>query len=172
MTGSACAYNGDCCNGEPCVPDQNGQLHCGASCVNTNGLCTQTADCCSGETCVFMAGQTFGTCGGGTGSGSGSGSGTCALDGQMCTATGDCCNQGLQHRQLERRGRPVHNGGWRAAPASCRCSSYFENASVTLLMVPTSCAAVSATLSVQVPLTLAPSSAAVSVVKQTSTPTR
>ena len=30
QVGDSCAFNGDCCNGEPCVPDQNGQLHCGA----------------------------------------------------------------------------------------------------------------------------------------------
>ena len=85
MTGETCAFSGDCCNGLPCVPDGSGILHCGATaCVSMGGTCTATADCCNGATCVFMAGQTYGTCGTG---------GTCAQDGQSCKQDGDCCDR-------------------------------------------------------------------------------
>ncbi len=49
MTGQACAFSGDCCNGEPCTPGPNGTLVCGASCVQNGNMCTNTADCCNGE---------------------------------------------------------------------------------------------------------------------------
>jgi len=83
MTGQTCSYNGDCCNGLPCVPDMNGILHCGASQCQMNGAtCTNSADCCNGSACVFQPGQTYGTCGGMT---------TCAAQGQTCNDTTPCC---------------------------------------------------------------------------------
>jgi hypothetical protein len=87
MQGSACAFSGDCCDGAPCVPDQNGVLHCGGGCVQMGSACTATADCCNGQTCIFTSGQEFGTCGS-----SGSGSSSCSQEGQSCAQNGDCCN--------------------------------------------------------------------------------
>ena len=81
-TGDTCAYSGDCCNGNPCIPDQNGALHCSGSCSNTSGTCTSSADCCNGLTCTYLPGSLQGTCGG---------SGTCSQDGQSCSDTQPCC---------------------------------------------------------------------------------
>jgi hypothetical protein len=120
--GETCAYSGDCCNNIPCVPDANGALHClvptsdaGAApvCVAESGNCTVTADCCRGLTCVSLPGSTQGTCvnptpppppdGGAAGSAGTDGSAgtggspppSCALYGQACTMTSDCCNTDL-----------------------------------------------------------------------------
>jgi hypothetical protein len=82
MTGDVCSNSQDCCNGEPCVPDQNGVFHCGASCSPTNGPCTSDADCCPGGTCHFDPGSTMGTCNGNT---------ACSQDGQACSDTMPCC---------------------------------------------------------------------------------
>ena len=82
MAGQTCAFDGDCCNGEPCVPGANGLLQCGASCVATAGMCTNSIDCCSNEICVFAPGATYGTCGGMQ---------TCAQPGQDCSDTNPCC---------------------------------------------------------------------------------
>ena len=39
MTGDTCAFSGDCCDGAPCVPDDNGVLRCGGTqCVPTRRL--------------------------------------------------------------------------------------------------------------------------------------
>jgi hypothetical protein len=81
-TGGVCSNSLDCCNGVPCVPDQNGVLHCGAGCSQTGNSCTSDADCCSGGTCVFQPGSTQGTCGGDT---------MCSLEGQACSDTMPCC---------------------------------------------------------------------------------
>jgi hypothetical protein len=110
MPGGQCAFAGDCCNGEPCVPNGQGQLVCGASCVNTSGMCTNTGDCCNGLTCVFTPGQTYGTCGGGSGSGSGSGY-NCPLSGQACSDTNPCCaNLGLTCEVSSSPGTPCPAG--------------------------------------------------------------
>jgi hypothetical protein len=92
MPGGQCAFSGDCCNGEPCVPNGSGQLVCGAACVNMSGMCTNTGDCCNGLTCVFTPGQTYGTCGGGMGSGSSGCMGP--LSGQKCDVNTPCCPSG------------------------------------------------------------------------------
>jgi hypothetical protein len=86
MAGSACAYNGDCCNGMQCVPNGSGVLQCSAQCVNPSGQCSQNADCCNGLTCIFAGGGSYGTCGGGSGSGC-----TGPASGQACTAGGAAC---------------------------------------------------------------------------------
>ncbi|HSQ64100.1 MAG TPA: hypothetical protein VLM85_12830 [Polyangiaceae bacterium] len=103
-----CATSADCCNLNPCVPDQDGGLTCyPSSCVPTAGQCTTDADCCVGGHCYIPGGQTTGTCqplttpDGGTTTDSGTtDSGTtdastpppCALYGQVCSTSGDCCN--------------------------------------------------------------------------------
>ena len=103
--GESCAYSGDCCNGAPCLPDANGQLHCGTACSPSTGPCTTTADCCNGLNCIVPLGSTQGTCGaiappppppGDAGTppppttdGGGIG---CAQYGQICTQNSDCCN--------------------------------------------------------------------------------
>ena len=86
MAGQTCAFSGDCCNGDPCVPDANGQLVCGATtaCVNTNGACSATADCCNGETCTFPPGSVQGTCGAVTT--------VCSQTGQDCSSAQPCCD--------------------------------------------------------------------------------
>jgi hypothetical protein len=116
QTGSTCATAGDCCDGQPCVPDSTGQLVCASSaCIPTTGACTSTADCCAGITCVVPPGATQGTCAsiappppppsdGGAPSDSGGGSSDsggglgCAQIGQSCTALPCCaglsCNGG------------------------------------------------------------------------------
>ena len=104
MTGQTCAFSGDCCNGDPCVPDMNGVLRCGATCVMNGNQCTNTADCCNGATCVYTQGSTFGTCGGMS---------TCQQSGQTCSTTMACC-----------AGIPCDNVGTTTAcnTGSCLCS--------------------------------------------------
>ena len=92
----------------------------GGGCVPACGACTVNADCCAGESCIIAQGAIAGICGpcnpgsdggpggsssggpsGGSSSGAGSSSGgssgsssggTCALYGQLCTTSADCCN--------------------------------------------------------------------------------
>jgi len=112
--GSSCASSADCCNGAPCVPNPGGNppyVCYQSACVPSCGSCTNNADCCPGESCVMAAGSTQGTCGpcggptgdGGTTTGDGGttgldGGGTsggdagCALYGQICTTSAECCN--------------------------------------------------------------------------------
>jgi hypothetical protein len=66
--GERCQFSAECCDGTPCVPDDQGVLRClarppaGTACVNTDGRCTTTGDCCSGLTCDITPGQTYGRC--------------------------------------------------------------------------------------------------------------
>jgi hypothetical protein len=65
--GGNCTFDGNCCNGAPCVPDSTGQLKCGAgtdggSCVPKGGPCTSTQDCCAGVTCIIPPGALSGVC--------------------------------------------------------------------------------------------------------------
>jgi hypothetical protein len=107
--GSSCASSADCCNGAPCVPNPGGMppFVCYAqSCVPVCGACTNNGDCCPGTACDVPQGSTHGTCGpcGGTsGDGGTTGDGGlvvgdggyadagCALYGQVCTVSSDCC---------------------------------------------------------------------------------
>lgn len=106
--GQTCASGADCCNGNPCVPDESGTLRCNDDvCVDDGGTCTVTADCCAGGTCTVPAGSVFGTCtsseppdgsggspgsGGEPGSGGSGGSGEeCTAYGQICSETSECC---------------------------------------------------------------------------------
>lgn len=102
QAGKACSTSADCC-GLPCLPNANGTgFICGDSCVKAGGACTSNADCCAGLPCTLDPGSSSGTCGapptgdagvdsgvpeGGTDAGP-----TCALLGQSCTQSSDCCN--------------------------------------------------------------------------------
>jgi len=100
-----CASSADCCNLNPCVPNGDGGMTCyPQACVPSQGACTTDADCCVGGHCYIQGGQTSGTCqplsdGGTTTTDSGTSDGgvvdsgtPCALYGQLCTTSGDCCN--------------------------------------------------------------------------------
>jgi hypothetical protein len=109
--GSSCASSADCCNGAPCVPNAGGNppyVCFGMSCVPKCGTCTNNADCCPGSSCEVPLGTTKGVCGpcggttgdGGTGTGDGGtktdagtppDAGSCALYGQVCTSSSQCC---------------------------------------------------------------------------------
>jgi hypothetical protein len=117
--GDTCASTDDCCDNTPCVPDMDGVLRCGEGvCQKSGDSCTINGDCCPGSVCLTPPGSTVGTCGGdpggggggsssggssGTGGSSGStgtsgnggtggGTTTCSEYGQICKASGDCCN--------------------------------------------------------------------------------
>ncbi len=110
--GTACASSADCC-GNPCTPNPAGGFMCGdvGSCVPVAGACTTHADCCPGTPCVFAPGSSSGRCGGvllpdggvvpvpdagvapdGGGGTDAGGPPGCALYGQVCTLSGDCCD--------------------------------------------------------------------------------
>jgi hypothetical protein len=106
--GASCASSADCCDGLPCVPDPKyvdggtaPPFICGTTmCVNC-GACTSNADCCPGQTCALSGGSTDGICGpctagpdGGTDGAVPLDSGVphCALYGQDCKTSSDCCN--------------------------------------------------------------------------------
>jgi hypothetical protein len=103
--GSSCASSADCCNGAPCVPSASGSppyVCFGSACVPSCGACTNNADCCPGSSCVAQAGSAAGICGpcGGPPPPADSGAppppadgGRCALYGQACTTSADCCSK-------------------------------------------------------------------------------
>jgi len=99
--GATCTTSSDCC-GNPCV---NG--FCAAKCIEKGGTCTSNADCCPGLPCYIEPGASEGICGGEpppdagpdaeppVDSGVDSGPPPpppCALWGQTCSVSGDCCN--------------------------------------------------------------------------------
>jgi hypothetical protein len=99
--GTVCATSADCC-GNPCVNNK-----CLGTCVAKAGVCTSNADCCSPSPCVIPAGSLQGICGGtplpdgGVAPPSDGGTtpppdagtpGNCALYGQMCTQSSQCCS--------------------------------------------------------------------------------
>jgi hypothetical protein len=115
--GGSCASSANCCNGMPCVPNPvaggTPPYVCSTmTCIPACGGCTDNADCCAGTSCVVAPGSTHGICGpcvpptaggdGGPGPGSDGGSPdsgttggpspTCALYGQTCTASSQCCD--------------------------------------------------------------------------------
>jgi hypothetical protein len=55
--GEPCAFSDECCNGF-CLPDENGDLFCGSTCVPLGGECTTHADCCADQDLIC----TDGTC--------------------------------------------------------------------------------------------------------------
>jgi hypothetical protein len=119
--GGSCASSANCCNGLPCVPNPNGTppyICFQDSCVPACGPCAINADCCVGETCEVPPGSTKGTCGpcmpppdGGIDAAPDApidapvdapidapidappdGPAPCALYGQQCTSSSQCCN--------------------------------------------------------------------------------
>ena len=108
--GEACATSANCCNNLPCVPNPadggTPPFICYQSgCVPACGPCAIDADCCVGSSCVVPIGSTKGTCGpcgpvldGGApdsglpDSGLPDSGPICALYGQQCTTSADCCN--------------------------------------------------------------------------------
>lgn len=93
--GTTCATSADCC-GSPCVDNK-----CGAAgaCVPTGGACTTNADCCAGVTCAAAPGSSSGICGGTVtadggviDAGATVDAGSCALYGQICGDSTDCCS--------------------------------------------------------------------------------
>jgi hypothetical protein len=104
--GTACATSADCC-GKPCVGGK-----CEGTCQQSGMECTTNGDCCAGLPCVIPPGSTKGICNGtllpdggvsdaapppppdsGTpDSGNLPDGATCALYGQICAQSSDCCN--------------------------------------------------------------------------------
>jgi hypothetical protein len=60
--GDVCAFADECCNGAPCLPDNNGVRRCGSMCQMAGMACTADSDCCPGLPCVIPKGQLIGTC--------------------------------------------------------------------------------------------------------------
>ncbi len=95
--GGECGTSNDCCNGLPCIQNQDGIFACyeppGGTCVESGGPCSSSADCCAGSMCLMDLGAGSGVCGrteleppgtGGTsgdGDGDGDGSGGTPGDG-------------------------------------------------------------------------------------------
>lgn len=62
-SGGACAQASDCCNGNPCVLNGNGQLACSSSsCQSAGQACTTNADCGTGLSCFALPGSIGGIC--------------------------------------------------------------------------------------------------------------
>jgi hypothetical protein len=106
--GGDCATADNCCDGLPCVQNDEGRFVCydppGGDCVDEGGPCTADADCCVGSSCLQEPGQATGICGsvtdppgtggsgrGGNGSGGGTTTDPCANYGQDCS-TANCCS--------------------------------------------------------------------------------
>jgi hypothetical protein len=120
--GTGCASTADCCGNPcvPNPAGAQPAFVCGApgSCVASGGTCSSTADCCAGFPCAISPGSSKGICGGTvlgdggvapppdgggvpvTSDGGTADSGTvdaggasvCALYGQMCAQSSDCCS--------------------------------------------------------------------------------
>ncbi len=113
--GGSCASSANCCGGAPCVPNPvpgaSPPFVCSTTqCMPACAGCTNNADCCPGTSCNVAPGSTLGICGpcGGGGGGDagpppdagttptdGGGAGSdagCALYGQICQTSADCCN--------------------------------------------------------------------------------
>ena len=95
---AGCSSSADCCNLDPCVPNGDAGYTCyPGPCVPVKGPCTNDGDCCVGGHCYIPGGQTTGSCApnnpdaGVTDSGTPADAG-CALYGQTCTTSSDCCN--------------------------------------------------------------------------------
>jgi hypothetical protein len=99
--GLPCSTSVECC-GLACIPsgatDGGAPFICGSACEPKGSGCTTNADCCPGLPCVLPAGGSTGTCGsslidaGAPGDGGTADAGTCALYGQLCNSSADCCS--------------------------------------------------------------------------------
>lgn len=110
--GTSCASTADCC-GNPCLAtgDPTKPYACAAACQMQGTTCTSNGDCCNGLPCATPPGAASGICGGtllpdggvSTDPPPGSDGGVvtppdsgampnCALYGQTCTMTSDCCS--------------------------------------------------------------------------------
>ncbi|HSQ64695.1 MAG TPA: hypothetical protein VLM85_15835 [Polyangiaceae bacterium] len=91
---AGCSSSADCCNLNPCVPnpsDAGPPYTCyPQTCVPTSGPCTTDGDCCPGGHCYIQNGQSSGSCiAPPTDAGTDA---SCALYGQTCAQSSDCCN--------------------------------------------------------------------------------
>ncbi|HEY3352310.1 MAG TPA: hypothetical protein VGQ83_03610 [Polyangia bacterium] len=104
--GDQCTFSAECCGSAPCVPDAQGVLRClggqpdgGPVCVPAGGVCTSSSDCCVGIPCQIQPGAPTGICelppppqsDGGVDGGQDDAAPVCALPGQSCAASADCC---------------------------------------------------------------------------------
>jgi hypothetical protein len=74
--GQPCAFADECCSGF-CLPDANGDLTCGVTCVPLAGACTADGDCCDGV-CVNGSCQPSQV--------------SCVPLGGQCEESADCCS--------------------------------------------------------------------------------
>jgi hypothetical protein len=74
--GSPCSFGDECCGGF-CLPDQNGDLFCGAVCVPEGEACTVDMDCCEGVCTDGLCAPNFTDC---------------QPIGGACEAPEDCCS--------------------------------------------------------------------------------
>jgi hypothetical protein len=75
--GSACSFGDECCNGL-CLPDENGELHCGSECVPLDGACQADGDCCDGICVLGSCEPNYADC---------------VPIGGKCTSNDDCCGE-------------------------------------------------------------------------------
>lgn len=87
--GQTCSSAIDCCEGAPCVADEDGVLRCqSAACGEAGASCSVTADCCAGTHCEQVVGTTTGIC---ALRGSDPPAGACVEFGQICAPADECC---------------------------------------------------------------------------------
>lgn len=127
--GDTCSSAADCCDGLPCVPDEEGTLRCyqppEGTCVPTGGPCTVNADCCPGTQCIRPPGSVIGECGvptvPGTGGSGGTGSG--GEGGESVT--------GGTGGQVGTGGTPATGGAQATGGAAPVCSEYGQSCTTT-----------------------------------------
>ena len=113
VTGDICSNSMDCCDEVPCVPWDDGLLHCGVpdnpdECVPLDGPCTVDADCCPPWMCIRPVGSTVGYCG---------------QPPNVPPPTGGAGGQGGQPSTGGQAGQPS-TGGQAGAPPQDTCALY------------------------------------------------
>ncbi|HYX93072.1 MAG TPA: hypothetical protein VE782_16005, partial [Myxococcaceae bacterium] len=97
--GEVCQFKDQCCDGAPCVPDQNGILRCSGAttCTPLGATCAfGGTPCCSGQ-CI---GDEFGAACripidagvGGVGGTGGTDANLCKANGSRCASAAECCS--------------------------------------------------------------------------------
>jgi len=122
--GEVCQFKDQCCNGVPCVADEQGVLRCtGSSCIPLGASCTQGgAGCCAGQ--CLAAGELGGSvCQIPSDAGV-----ACKSNGSGCAAGAECCSL-------------TCSGGVCLTPTACQprgatCSSSADCCSGTSCQVP------------------------------------